>query len=363
MSEFTEEFTDDLVTITPEAEEASPSPAASFTVDEFDDNAEILQPAVVTPEVEDADVNLEEPTEDLLGTSPEGIEEITVPDLVDLAETDDAGINDGFPEKTHTQEMNGSTPTAEIPTPITTPVDDGFEEIVAPTPVTHVEDIQVSVPEKKDDSLKSPLALWMMKQNLPPQVVRLIYWVELQRTCGVFGGILFLFLSLRYYSVIGVVTTFALSLLVVAFLYRIGMTIVKAVQKTSAEHPFKHLLEEKIEIPEECTLKLANKVRCYINCSIRELQALFLVKDTVASLKAMVMFWLVSYIASCINFLTICTLGTIAVFTLPKLYEEKQAEIDQLYTLAMSKTCMVCGLIEDKLPEKIKVYLKKDKKD
>jgi len=309
-----------------------------------------------TPQV-DMDVDLlglgttDEPTE----TSPvSGIEEITT----EPTEQDGGAIIDGFPDQSTKPLLNGSvTPT--LSTPTTTTTEEGFEEIIAPPKANE----ELSKPEKKDDSLKSPLALWMMKQNLHPQVINLLYWVELQRTAGVFGGLLFLLLSCKYYSVIGVVTTLALAILVVAFLYRIGMTIVKAVQKTSAEHPFKHLLEEKIEISEEFSQELASKLRKCINENIRTCQCLFLVNDSVASLKAMVMFWLVSYVAGLINFLTICIWGVVVLFTVPKLYEEKQAEIDQVFALVKSKSCMVCGIIEQKLPEKIKIYLKKDKKE
>jgi len=272
-----------------------------------------------------------------------GVEEVSCPD-VGSQDTDEA-IVDGFPAQTKSQ-TNGSITTTPAPSA------EGFEEFSP-------EDKPCK--DKKDDTLSSPLALWIMEQNIHPEVVRLIYWVELQRTTGVFGGVLLLLLSLRYYSLIGVVMTFALSLLVVAFLYRIGMTIVKAVQKTSAEHPFKHLLEEKIEISEEAMDYWSTKMRLLINEGIRQTQCLFLVKDTVASLKAMIMFWLVSYVASCVDFLNICILGTVLVFTIPKLYEEKQTEIDQLYALVKEKSCMACGMIEDKLPEKLRSYLKKEK--
>ena len=50
---------------------------------------------------------------------------------------------------------------------------------------------------------------------------------------------LIILISLTCCSVISVISSVGLSLLVVAFLYRIGMTIVNAVQKTSVEHPFK----------------------------------------------------------------------------------------------------------------------------
>jgi len=285
-----------------------------------------------------------------MALSSSGVEEVNCPDI---SQVSDEAIVDGFPGQTKPQ-MNGlAAPAQSMSTPSAgTP--EGFEEISSGAD-------EKPLNEKKDATLRSPLALWIMKQNLHPEVVRLIYWVELQRTTGVFGGVLLLLLSLRFYSLIGVVMTFALSLLVVAFLYRIGMTIVKAVQKTSAEHPFKHLLEEKIEISEEAMLYWSSKTRQCINEGIRQTQCLFLVKDTVASLKAMIMFWLVSYIASCIDFLSICILGIVILFTVPKLYEEKQTEIDQLYSLVKEKSCLACGMIEDKLPEKMKVYLKKAK--
>jgi len=322
---------------------------------------DILIPPIPTGPLVDIEPEKEpeESTEVLTATTPvtpplSGVEEVNLPDNQDM----DEAIVDGFPAQTKPQ-MNGSTTatTPSLPTPASV-AQEGFEELD-----TGIDDKPPTDRRQKDGTLRSPLALWIMKQNLHPEVVRLVYWVDLQRTTGFCGGMLLLLLSLRFYSLIGVVMTFALSLLVVAFLYRIGMTIVKAVQKTSAEHPFKHLLEEKIEISEEAMQYWSSKTRRCINEGIRQMQCLFLVKDTVASLKAMIMFWLVSYIASCIDFLSICILGTVLLFTVPKLYEEKQSEIDQLYSLAKEKICLACGMIEEKLPEKVKAYLKKTKSE
>lgn len=340
----------DLVTFDKEDETPVPVVEKQEMEDHVDD---ILIPEVTPPPAaEPADPEPTKEVEEITEAAPltsttSGVEEVSCPDI-SSQDTDEA-IVDGFPAQTKPQINGTATTTPSLPSQTT----EGFEEL------TEMDD----KPAKKDDTLKSPLALWIMKQNLHPEVVRLIYWVELQRTTGVFGGVLLLLLSLQYYPLIGVVMTFALSLLVVAFLYRIGMTIVKAVQKTSAEHPFKHLLEEKIEISEEAMEYWSNKTRLFINETIRQTQCLFLVKDTVASLKAMIMFWLVSYVASCIDFLTICILGTILLFTVPKLYEEKQAEIDQLYALVKEKSVMACGMIEEKLPEKVKTYLKKAKSE
>lgn len=306
-------------------------------------------PAPATAPLIDIDEPEIEETEELPVLSEQassGVEEVNVPDI---GEHTDEAIVDGFPAQTKAEEVSSGLTTPSLPTPTESP--EGFEEL------------STYSPEKKDHALKSPLALWIKEQNLHPQVIQLIYWVELQRTTGVFGGVLLLLLSLRFYPLIGVVMTFALSLLVVAFLYRIGMTIVKAVQKTAAEHPFKHLLEEKIEISEETMQCLSNKARVCINEGIRQMQSLFLVRDTVASLKAMIVFWLTSYIASCVYFLTLCIYATIIVFTVPKLYEEKQQEIDQVFGLVMDQANMVYGMVEKNMPEKVKAYLKKAKSE
>jgi len=302
-------------------------------------------------------------------TTPEGFEEISTgtdekpllngsATTMQSLRTASSGAPEEFKEpNTEADEKpqaNGLASTTPLVPTLTNGAPGGLEELD-----TGIDEKPVN--DKKDGTLRSPLAQWIMKQNLHPEVVRLIYWVELQRTTGVFGGVLLLLLSLKFYSLLGVAMTFALSLLVVAFLYRIGMTIVKAVQKTSAEHPFKHLLEEKIEISEEAMQYWSSKTRQCINEGIRQTQSLFLVRDTVASLKAMIMFWLISYIASCIDFVSICIVGTVILFTVPKVYEEKQKEIDQLYSLVKERSCLACQMIEDKLPEKVKVYLKKTK--
>jgi len=324
-----EEDVTDQVTEKVPVEDTAPVPATAPLID------------IDEPEIEE--------TEELPVLSEQassGVEEVNVPDI---GEHTDEAIVDGFPAQTKAEEVSSVSTAPSLPTPTENP--EGFEEI------------STYNPEKKDHALKSPLALWIKEQNLHPQVIQLIYWVELQRTTGVFGGVLLLLLSLRFYPLIGVVMTFALSLLVVAFLYRIGMTIVKAVQKTAAEHPFKHLLEEKIEISEETMQCLSNKARVCINEGIRQMQSLFLVRDTVASLKAMIVFWLTSYIASCVYFLTLCIYATIIVFTVPKLYEEKQQEIDQVFGLVMDQANMVYGMVEKNMPEKVKAYLKKTKSE
>lgn len=309
--------------------------------EEKTEEIQISEPVEVSEPIIDDEVVVSSGVEDL----KEEIEVIETP----APEVAAAVVDDDIPAEEAKPHVNGVLST---PAP---------EEFAEPEPA--VQEVAETVEEKDDGQLKSPLALWIMDQNLPPQVVDLIYWADLQRTTGVCGGLLLLLLSLRSYPLIVVVTTTMLALLVVAFLYRIAMTILNTLQKTTAEHPFKNLLEDNIEIPAELVEKYASKARIVINEGIRKLQCLFLVQDTAASLKAMIVCWLISYVASCVNFLTLCIFATFVVFTVPKLYEEKQKEVDQLLALAMEKGCVALTLLEQKLPEKVKVYLKREKKD
>jgi len=320
-------------------------------------------------------VEVEAPAPVVEEEEEEKVEEIQPPAPIEESEpkVEDVVLSSGVEEvKEEVVEVTEAPAPAPAPTPEEAP---SVEEpkphlngsaLSTPAPEVPSQEAieELAVVEEKDDGqLKSPLALWIMEQNLPPHVIDLIYWADLQRTTGVCGGLLLLLLSLRSYPLIVVATTTMLALLVVAFLYRIGMTILKAVQKSTGEHPFKNLLEDNIEIPEELMEKYASKARIVINEGIRKLQCLFLVQDTVASLKAMIICWLISYVATCVNFLTLCIFATAVVFTVPKLYEEKQKEVDQLLVLAMEKGCVALSALEQKLPEKVKVYLKREKKD
>lgn len=82
-------------------------------------------------------------------------------------------------------------------------------------------------------------------------VIDLIYWRDIKKTAVVFGVTLLILLFLAYHTVLSVISFFALSLLTVSLLYRIGMTVIGAVQKTGTESPYKYV-----------------KVRFIFNCKI-----------------------------------------------------------------------------------------------
>ena len=70
-------------------------------------------------------------------------------------------------------------------------------------------------------------------------VIDLIYWRCLKKTGIVVAIGLVLLISLTMYTLLSVVTFFSMALLTVSLLYRVGMTVMGAIQKTGTDNPFK----------------------------------------------------------------------------------------------------------------------------
>jgi len=204
---------------------------------------------------------------------------------------------------------------------------------------------------------QSRLGKCLVKNNAPAKVLEVIYWQQVHKTAGIFGGVMFLLITLYCYPFLTVLTTFCMALLAVAFLYRIGMTIVNAVQKTSPEHPFQKLLERDIKVPTDRIDSISKFLAGEINCTIKCLQDLFLVKDVLQSLKFGVFLWLLSYVATWISPLTILTLSVLLVFTVPKLYEEKSVQIDDAIKSVSVAIASIMDALKQKLPARVLKFL------
>jgi len=219
-----------------------------------------------------------------------------------------------------------------------------------------VKDVKEDKPYQKSGKKTSWPAVWLEDHHVNQNVIDLIYWQDYKQTGLVFGGVITLLLSFAYYPVLCVATTFVKALLIVSVLVRIGMPIVNAIQKSTIEHPLKHLLEEKIEIGEDAIAEWPEKLRLKVNDLIRQAQLLFLIHDFIDSLKFGVMLWLISYVASWFSFLTLITIPLVAAFTAPRFYESYQDEVDKAVQLGKSKFLEIFDMVDSKVPPKFKFY-------
>jgi len=231
-----------------------------------------------------------------------------------------------------------------------TPVEDAGEEVMdekepesSPTPSC-----------TSDSELTSFPARYMKDHGINEKVINLIYWKCWKKTAVVFGSKLFLLLSLTQFTLLSVVTFFSMALLTVALLYRIGMTVMGAIQKAGTENPFKKFLDKDIDISEDKAQEFAKCLVGHINKSSGNLRRLFLVEDIVDSVKFGVFLWVLSHVGCWFNALTLLIMFVVFVFSVPKLYEDHQDLVDKYAKMACSHAKDALAQVKEKLPARFK---------
>uniref|UniRef100_A0A0L8HVD6 Reticulon-like protein n=1 Tax=Octopus bimaculoides TaxID=37653 RepID=A0A0L8HVD6_OCTBM len=188
-------------------------------------------------------------------------------------------------------------------------------------------------------------------------VLDLIYWRDVKKTAVVFGSMLFILLSLAIYSVLTVIAYLSLAILAVTLSFRVYKNIMQAVQKSGDGHPFKEYLECDIELNDQKTQKVVKLILKHTNATVQELRRLFLIEDLVDSLKFGLLLWVLTYIGSWFNGMTIIINSVVIIFTLPKIYETYKVQIDNYLAMARSQFNKILQQVQSKLP-----FLKKKAK-
>nr|XP_034325234.1 reticulon-1-A isoform X4 [Crassostrea gigas] len=236
----------------------------------------------------------------------------------------------------------------------------------------------VKLPERKD-AVAAPADAWL--KNVDPRgqkskiekkdeakvenessagvytLLDLIYWRDVKKTGVVFGSMLFVLLSLSCFSVLSVLAYLSLAVLTVTLSFRIYKNVLQAVQKSGEGHPFKHFLEMNIDLPEDKARDAVVDILKHLNCTFRELRRLFLVEDLVDSIKFGLLLWVLTYVGSWFNGMTLIILAVVAIFTLPKVYETYKVQIDNYVDLARTQKDNVWKQVQEKVP-----FLKKKEK-
>ncbi|CAG5131406.1 unnamed protein product, partial [Candidula unifasciata] len=194
-------------------------------------------------------------------------------------------------------------------------------------------------------------------KGVDPRVKDLIYWRDVRKTGVVFGTMLVLLLSLAIFSLVSVVAYLSLAVLTVTFSFVVYKKIMGAVQKSTDGHPFKPLLEMDITLSEEKLKSVIQNVLKNTNNALNEVRRLFLVEDTVDSIKFGLLLWALTYIGSWFNGMSLIIIALILLFTVPKVYDTYQVQIDNYINLAKSQINNVLTIIQSKLP-----FLKKKEK-
>lgn len=190
-------------------------------------------------------------------------------------------------------------------------------------------------------------------------VFQLVYWAEPKKTASVFGLSLLVLISLATFSLISVVSYLLLAGLCVTITFRVYKSVIQAVQKSDEGHPFKSLLQKDISVSQETLGGAVDQGLVHLNHFLHHSRRLLLVEDLVDSLKLAGVMWVMTYIGSIFNGITILILADIIAFTSPLIYQKHKIQIDRYIQLVGSRLEETMIRLQDKLPGAVK-RMKKD---
>ncbi|XP_018019388.1 reticulon-1-A isoform X3 [Hyalella azteca] len=185
---------------------------------------------------------------------------------------------------------------------------------------------------------------------LDPRVADLIYWRDPKKSGAVLASLLVLLLSLAFFSVISVFSYTALMVLFAAISFRIYKNIKQAVQKTQDGHPFKEYLSVDVSLPADHVHSAVDVLLSQLNSTLAYLQKIFLVDDLIDTCKFGCYLWVLTYIGAWLNGLTVIILLVIALFSIPKAYEQNKSQVDQFLGNVQQQVNQVLEKIKAVIP-------------
>ncbi|EDS43478.1 ER protein reticulon [Culex quinquefasciatus] len=189
----------------------------------------------------------------------------------------------------------------------------------------------------------------------------LIYWRDVKKSGIVFGAGLSVLIAMSLFSLISVFSYVSLLVLFGTVSFRIYKNVLQAVQKTAEGHPFKEYLDFDLTLSQEKVQQLTTVAVAHFNALLSELRRLFLVEDLVDSIKFGVVLYCLTYVGAIFNGMTCVIIAFIALFTLPKVYENNKQSIDAYLELVRSKILEITEKVKASVPLGKKVEADKEK--
>jgi len=165
-----------------------------------------------------------------------------------------------------------------------------------------------------------------------------VYWEDPVQSGAIFGSVLVGLVSLASCSLLSVLSYSCLSLLMAVLLVKLySFVMVKAGKAEPDSDPLTKVASISLAVPAETVSDLAPCIAGTLNTAISELRRLFLVESMVDTIKFGLSLWLLTYLGAWFNALTLVIIGWVAFFTLPKLYINNQAQVDEVVGKVMTQ--------------------------
>uniref|UniRef100_A0A8C5UP27 Reticulon n=2 Tax=Microcebus murinus TaxID=30608 RepID=A0A8C5UP27_MICMU len=182
------------------------------------------------------------------------------------------------------------------------------------------------------------------------KVADLLYWKDTRTSGVVFTGLMVSLLCLLHFSIVSVAAHVALLLLCGTISLRVYRKVLQAVHRGDGANPFQAYLDVDLTLTREQTERLSQQIASRVVSTAMQLRHFFLVEDLMDSLKLALLFYILTFVGAVFNGLTLLILGVIALFTIPLLYRQHQAQIDQYVGLVNSQLSHIKAKIRAKIP-------------
>jgi len=159
----------------------------------------------------------------------------------------------------------------------------------------------------------------------------LLHWDSPLHSAGVLATVLSLLISICYFSFISVVAYLSLTLLVVVIaikIYSWAMVFMKKAEPGS--DPLVSFTQTEMRITPDKVAEVTGIIVDILNPAIMELRRLFLLENWLDTIKFVLCLWGFTYIGSWFNMMTLVILSWVSLFTLPLLYKNNQAAVDEV---------------------------------
>jgi hypothetical protein len=208
--------------------------------------------------------------------------------------------------------------------------------------------------EIKETSIPKTYIQIIMSNPLYSDVSKVLHWRDPVKTGLLFGIFNFFFFLQTWadYSFVTIISYLLLTLLCICFGYS-NYVVLKAswIQGQQVENPFKERFKDaKFHVSRKTAEEHLVTVLDIVNLTIDNLRDIFYCTDNFLSLRFLVYFYVGAMIGDWFSGATLVYLVTLGFFIWPRLYEEKQKEIDHFKKLALAQATVYYNLALTKIP-------------
>merc|ERR1712227_240279 len=121
--------------------------------------------------------------------------------------------------------------------------------------------------------------------------------------------------------------------------------------KKETTNPIAKIAGCELTVSEEKVNQIANNATNKLNASLLELRRLFLVENMLDSIKFGLSLWVLTYIGSWFNAMTLVLMSWVGLFTIPKVYINNKTQIDPVLDKVKAQLSEISGKVTAMIPQ------------